>query len=278
MYYLIIDTCVWLELGNDVWDTELIDKLTDFVELNKVSIILPDIIKAEWDKHKVEKIIHSSEKSVSGKIKNIKELSNFISSKKTDAIKEIAQLEPEIKENVRRKSQEMMQKIEYLFRHHNTRNITANDQVKLQAVQWGLERKAPLHKKSSMADTLIILNSVYYINAHNLYPCIFITKNNSDFSSIKNPRQIHEDLLQITENVKLEYFTNIGEALNKIEANAISPEAINRIESKSNEILCYRCGARMNDGGWRPSQYGGLTWQHACLECGSIFDTGDFFD
>lgn len=44
--------------------------------------------------------------------------------------------------------------------------------------------------------------------------------------------------------------------------------------------LCPRCGATNSflDGAYLRSQYGGLTFQYICTNCGLHYDTGDFFD
>lgn len=279
MHYLVIDTCVWLDIGKEIVDTTIIDKITDFVKRRKICILIPCLIKEEWDKHKVEKIITHNEQSILGKLKNIKDLSNFITDEKKDTIKDIISIKDEIVENAKKRSAEMIEKIEFIFNYPTTKIILINDQVKLQAIEWGLEKKAPFHRKSSMSDALIILGAANYIKAHNLYQSLFITSNIKDFSSEKNKKQIHDDLLEITtKNVNIDYYTNIGEALNEIENNVISIDVIAKIENKVNQMLCYKCASPMDSGSWKPSQYGGLTWQYTCPACRSRYDTGEFFD
>ena len=278
MYYLIIDTCVWLETGKDVSETSIIDKLTDFVNRGQVCLIVPSIIREEWNKHKIEKIIKENEQSISGKLKNVKDLLSFLDSEKANVIEDIISFESEIKEDLKQKSHETIDKIEYLFNHRSTRNILINDRVKLKAIQWGLDKKAPFHRKSSVADALIILSALDYITSHNLHPSIFITNNIIDFSSKENKKNVHEDLAEDLKHANLKYYINIGEVLNKIETNAISEGVVNKIEKQSQEMKCYKCGMPMNNGSWRPSQYGGLTWQYQCCSCGFRLDTGEFWD
>ncbi|KEZ88696.1 hypothetical protein IO99_00505 [Clostridium sulfidigenes] len=278
MYYLIIDTCVWLNIGKDIINTEVIDQLTNFVKSDKVRIILPDIVKNEWDKHKQDKIIDLNKKSVQGKLKNVKELLVLVEEDKQKIIEDLLKSKVEVENEVEKKAKELIRKIEALFSYPTTKRICPNKEVATEVVEWGLMKKAPHHKKSSMADTLLLLNSIYYIKKHSLRNVIFVTANKEDFSSISNPKIIHEDLKMKFEENKISYFINIGEALNKIERDAISDEVVNKIEKLSDIMICYRCGGNMDDGAYKMSQYGGLTFQYTCCACGARFDTGEYFD
>src|SRR5699024_8217388 len=99
---------------------------------------------------------------------------------------------------------------------------------------------------------------IYYIKNHSLFPSIFITENKDDFSDLTNSKKVHKDLENLFTDNKMRYFTNIGEALNNIETNAISDYIVKEIEDRNNQTTCYRCGAILTDtGAWRQSQYGG---------------------
>lgn len=277
MYNVVIDTCVWLNMCSNVVETKIIDKLTEFVKEGKVRIIVPEIIVEEWNRLKVEKIVKQNEASIKGKLKNIKELFTFIDSDHADVLQEIIRSESSIKSKVKDHAHKSIKKIDFLLNYQTTRKITINDEVKNQVVMWGLEKKAPFHKKSSMADALIILSTLYYIKSHSLQPSIFVTCNTDDFSGV-NKKVVHDDLEELFKKANLEYSINIGEALNKIEENSIGDELIKNIEKQSNELLCYKCGAPMDNGSWQRSQYGGLTWQYTCCACRARYDTGEFYD
>jgi len=86
MYHLIIDTCVWIDLGRTL--AEVYEKISDLVEQEKVRLILPLIVIDEWDKHKPE-IIARKEQSIRGKIKNARFISQYLNQEAADEFRRI---------------------------------------------------------------------------------------------------------------------------------------------------------------------------------------------
>ena len=47
MHYLILDTCVWVNLA--VSEFSLVAKLARFIEEKKVTLVIPELVRTEWE-------------------------------------------------------------------------------------------------------------------------------------------------------------------------------------------------------------------------------------
>jgi hypothetical protein len=225
MIRLIIDTCVWIELCKKF--PELREKITLLVEQKKVRLILPSIILEEWNRQK-PRIIEERNQSIRGMIKNARSISEY--------------LDPEFANNLRKTLEELpgdklektasagIQEIEHVFSYPTTVVLDVTDTAKLHAVDSALAKKAPFRSKNSMADALIIFCATEYLANEGLSDCIFVSSNSQDFSSSSNPNEVHEDLRELFERHGIRYFTNIGLAINEVEADLVSAESVRQVE------------------------------------------------
>jgi len=237
MHYLIIDTCVWIDLCNDE-DKEVREKLSDLVKQGKVKLILPQLVIEEWERNKQSKIIDYKKASFRGMIKNAKKISEYIPQEDSSCIKRILEKFQQRIPQIEQAALEEIKVIEYLYNYPSTIKLQIEGNVKLQAVEFALLKKAPFKNKNCMADALILLSAVDYINRKQLKNCIFVSRNTSDFSSTSNTLQIHEDLQALFEKNEIKYFVNIGLAINEVEKGLISNEEIRKIEEElQNEKL-----------------------------------------
>jgi hypothetical protein len=232
MYYLIVDTCAWIDLCKKF--PELQEKIVSLVDRNKVKLILPSTIVIEWNRQK-SKILEERIQSVRGMIKNAKSLSEYLDPEAANTFKGILDRFQERKDKVEKVASTGIQYIERLFTHTSTIILEITDTAKLQAVDYALAKKAPFRNKNSMADGLIIFRVTEYIAKEDLSNCIFVSSNTQDFSSPSNPSKIHEDLRELFTRNSIRYFTNIGLAINEVEANLVSKESILKIEETVKE-------------------------------------------
>lgn len=282
MYNIALDTCIWINLGNALYNDSTLDTLIKLVKDKNVRIILPTIVVEEWNKNKGTKIINSIKEITSNKVEKIKEFSKFVSTLKecNKSIDYIVSKKEEIIEARIEHAEKTIKKIDDLFNYETTIKIPISTEIKLKSVKWLLDKKAPGHKKSSMADTLIVLSVIDYIKNNKLTSNIFVTSNTRDFNSANKKEDIHEDLQPLFNDNSIEYFNNIGKALNKIKPESISCDTIKHIED-IDVYTCNVCGEKLYDGAygaWLRSKFGGLTWQLRCSKCGNFYDTGEFWD
>ncbi|MCO6175632.1 PIN domain-containing protein [Flavobacterium sp. NRK F10] len=224
---LIIDTCVWLDIAKTSKGEEILNLLSEFIEREEVKIVLPEIVISEFDRNK-ERIIADAGKSLSSHFKKVKEMvaehadqesKQIILSQLNDIDKKI----PTLGENAFQAIltiEDIMSKAEI---------INISDEIKLRATQRAIDKKAPFHlSKNSIGDSIIIESYNYYKvqNIAQEFNLMFITHNVNDFS-LKNGNQKmpHEDLADIFDSSKSQYFINLPEAL-----NSVNPELIEEIE------------------------------------------------
>ena len=228
MHYLIIDTCVWIDLCNNNNNKEIREKLSNLVNRKKVKLIIPQLVIVEWERNKQSKIIDRRVTSIGGMIKNAKNILEYLPQEESSYIKGILEIFP--KEKIIQQVLEEIKAIEYLFNHPSTIKLEIEENVKLQAVEFALEKKAPFKEKNSMADALILLSAIDYIRKKKLTNCIFVSTNTKDFGSNSETKGIHEDLKELFDEYGIKYFLNIGLAINEIEKDLVSAEKIRAIE------------------------------------------------
>ncbi|WP_040195047.1 PIN domain-containing protein [Clostridium culturomicium] len=281
MYHLILDTCVLINLCTSHSDPTPLSQLKELINSNKVKILLPDIVSDEWTNIKFEKVIKQETASIKGKLKNLKELLKILNYGESEdtirtVIENVTSSESAIIAKNELKCKEMIKNIDSLLTCQSTIKISPTQEVHNLIINRGISKKAPLHKKSSISDALIIFSSLEYIKEHSIQHSIFVSNNTTDFCESSNNSLIHSDLQSEFESNNIQFFNNIEQALNTITDNPIYHENI--LEPEINSMKCFRCGGQMDNGSWCRSQYGGLTFQYTCMQCGFRCDTGEFFD
>lgn len=230
MYYIIADTCVWMNMAKDINDKNL-EKLIELVKQNKISILLPTIVRDEWTRNIKSEVITYAKDSYDKKVENVISLNKYLSLENKKKYKKLIDDIKVSKINYEKHINERIYIIESLFNFESTKNIDISETIKTKAVQLALNKEAPFHKKSSMGDALIIHSSVEYIKKHKIYPSFFVSENKDDYSedNKKKHNEIHKDLKKYFDMYKIEYYTEIGKLLNKIENNTVSDENSNFI-------------------------------------------------
>jgi hypothetical protein len=229
MIHLVIDTCVWIELCNDLL-SEVRQKLTWLIEQKKVLLLLPSIVIEEWNRQK-SKVLAERSQSVRGKIKNAKTISEYLSPDLADHLEEMLTTIDD--EFIEKTASAPIREIEHLFAVPTTVVLNASDRAKVTAAEYALAKKAPFRMKNSMADALILLSATEYIISNGIKDSIFVSGNTQDFSSTSDKAKINEDLKDLFEAPRMKYFTNIGLAINEVESDLVSSETIKVIETTS---------------------------------------------
>ena len=227
MHYLVIDTCVWIDLCKNF--TDVGDKICELIEQEKVRLILPQIVVDEWNRHKDSKVIDPKQSAISNQIKQARKISHHLRGREAEEFKRILDKFRERRDEVESLILQDVSAVENLFNHPSTIKPPITENVKSQAVEFALAKKAPFGNKNSMADALILFSSISYVKGDSLTNCIFVSSNTRDFSSPNTP-QIHEDLKDMFDELGISYFISIGQAINEIETNLISDERIREIE------------------------------------------------
>lgn len=227
MVKLLIDTCVWLDIAKTSKGEEILNLLFEFIDNKEIEILLPEIIISEFDRNK-DRVIADAGKSLSSQFKKVKEMvaehaDEDSKQKILTQLNDIDKKIPTLGEN----AFQTISRIEEIMKVSEIINVT--DEIKLSATQRAIDKKAPFHlSKNSIGDSIIIeCYNLYKIkNVAQDFSLMFITHNVNDFS-LKNGNQKlpHEDLSDIFDTTKSQYFISLPEAL-----YSINPDLVEEIE------------------------------------------------
>ncbi|MBN1568557.1 MAG: DUF4935 domain-containing protein [Acidobacteria bacterium] len=227
MVHLVIDTCIWIDLYRNF--PKLLQKITLLLDQKKICLILPVIVIEEWNKHR-DKILEERSQSIRGKIKNARELSKYLNPEQAETLNEM--LDNLQEDLIKKVALAGIEEIEDLFKRPSTIMLTISDEVKIRTIDFALAKKAPFRNKNSTADALILFSSAEYIADNDIKQSMFVSINTDDFSSSADKEQISEDLKELLEKCGMKYFTNIGLAINTVQADLVSEDTIQQVETK----------------------------------------------
>lgn len=212
--YLVIDTCVWLELTKDSSQEPLLSALEDLVRMSFMSLIVPQIVVDEFNRNK-ERVIEESGRSIAGTLRRAKEMLARYGTygEKQDAIRQLTEIDHK-SINYRDAAQTAVERIERLiFGSAEIVEITAP--MKLAAAERALRGHAPFHRqRNSMGDATLI-EAYGQIQRRAAGHYAFVTHNIKDFSnSGVNEQDPHPDIAAFFPKTRSRYFIKLGNALN----------------------------------------------------------------
>jgi hypothetical protein len=285
LYHIILDTDMWIYLAEDFFPGTL-SQLEELVDTGKITILIPEQVKNEWNNGKVEIVRNHYKNSINGVLSNTKKLKEFLNSEEKDTLSRLIESVERKKDDYGIvKANEYISRVEKLINNATICPITNENKIK--ATEMGLEKKAPFHKKKdSLGDALIVLRSVEYLVNHDIKNAFFITHNRTDFGEPGNDYFLHPDLKDLFDPVELQYSINVKEVFRLIDEMMVTAEEVQEVEKFNKAFAvppiledpkCPKCGITMN-GAYLRSQYGGLTLQWFCPTGHYRMDTGEFWD
>jgi len=210
MTNLALDTNIWIYLTKDNFH-ELWVKLKEMKEKGEVKIILNDIILKEWDRNKAT-TIKTLTTSIKNEYKSALSLANYLEDPvKTEYLKTISEYKEET--NRVQKAEKRVEEIEAFMKSCEIINVTENQ--KLFISNLAINKKPPFqNNKNNFNDALIIRNiSEFVTNSFpSLYDLIYVSNNPDDFID-KKTKEIHQDLFEGLQEIRLKNVTELGEAL-----------------------------------------------------------------
>jgi hypothetical protein len=183
LFHILIDTCVWLDLGKDPDQRPLLGALEELLKHKRISLIVPRTVIDEFARNK-DRVIKDSSRSLSSTVKRVKDMVNKFGDPKQKKVvlqylNDLDHKLPSLGET----AIDAFERVEAIFAKSVA--IETIDAVKLRAAQRAIDKKAPFHEgKNSMNDAVIIETYADFIAANrgpgNRFA--FITHNVKDFS------------------------------------------------------------------------------------------------
>lgn len=201
MIYLTLDTNIWLDLLEDSWgEDNIIDKLEYWLKHDFVKILVPEIIIEEWERNK---------KGVKyDKLNN--DFDTFLKISQ-DVLPESFIYELRDKNYQAVIFETQIQRIETII--CNAVKLRLSDTVRDQIILQGVQRKAPMQKKSSIGDAIIIYTLFDFAQKQQQDYFYFISRD-ADFCK---DGQIHEDLRDKFDALNIVHFIKLKKCISDIE-------------------------------------------------------------
>lgn len=287
MKYLLIDTCVWIDLAKSSEMNNVSEKLQDIIAREDVQLLVPEIVISET-KNKIRSAVDEHIKDLQIKIKSAKETNTRLITDYNISIPNISDHSNKIATSVEMFCKSFPDTInKILSTLENNMSLKHTDEDKILALDTAIHRKAPQHRgKNNIADSLIIISFSQFIKSkqfnNNLDEAHFITHNIKDFSQVNGDNnKIHPELEEIFPiNGNTHYHTNIADFINKILPLSIPESTVERVAAFT--LFDKYCPSGemhdLFDIGFRQSIVNGqLSFHKQCKKCGEILDTLDFY-
>jgi hypothetical protein len=211
--FLVIDTCVWLDLAKDYSQQPLIAALEELVRIGQVSLVTPQLVIEEFKRNK-ERVVEESGRSIGSTVRRAKEmLAKFGDEKEKDAaIRALNEIDQK-SVNYRDAALESVKRIEALFASSTI--VKTAKEIKLRAAERALKNKAPFHRQRNSMNDAVLIELYGEFQRGKGGHFIFVSHNIKDFSHMGvNELLPHPDVAKFFSS-KSHYFTKLGDALNK---------------------------------------------------------------
>ena len=221
MFYIFLDTCVFLDISTKKSDIPLVSALEELVSSDVVTLVVPDLVIAEYERNK-EDVANKTTKRLSQEFKQIKAVvSEFASENQASTLEVLDDINARLP-LLTDANYVTINRVEKLIDSAN--KISISERSKIAAVQRALDNKAPFHiNKNSVADAVIIEQFSEFSDSLpiNTDSCFFVTHNHKDFSS-KDHRKPHVDFESIFDSPNIQYFNNLVSVINLIDEDILS--------------------------------------------------------
>ncbi len=198
MIYLTFDSNIWIYSLDESWQIEnQLDYLEPWIQKGEVKLLLPKMIIDEWTKHE--------EKQVGEREKKLREFFSMAEEILPSAFfaeyKEPAMQRKIIDDQLNRAKNLILQ----------SEIIPEYSEVKDRIISEGIAKKAPMHKKSSVADAIIVYSLIHFSNLNQGNHYFFISSNTEDFYQKSNgKKEIHQDLKPDFDKNNIQAFTTLN--------------------------------------------------------------------
>ncbi|MFT9073223.1 PIN domain-containing protein [Gluconobacter potus] len=208
----MLDTCVWLDMSSQKAELPMLAAIERLVQDGRVKILLPTLIRTEYEKNK-DKVIEATRKRLASEFRVVKGVvESFGGDGKEAALETLNDVNhrlPILSEAI----ESTVQRVIKLF--DAALEINISDAAKIRAAERAIAKKAPFHKqKNSVADAVLVeVFQEFRLSHLREYETFrFVTHNVSDFSG-KDHRQPHDDFAVIFDGENSLFFNSTSSAI-----------------------------------------------------------------
>ncbi|MFJ3374844.1 PIN domain-containing protein [Pseudomonas sp. NPDC086112] len=228
LLFIMIDTCVWLDLAKDYRQRATIGALEELIKAGVVELLVPQLVVDEFERNK-DRVIKESGQSLASTFRRVREAVHQFGKPegRKEALAQLGDVDHRIAV-LGEAVNDSIGRIEKLFA--GSKKIVTSDAALLGAALRAVDKRAPFHKaKNSVGDAILIELYAAAVEDDkgdgNNYA--FVTHNKHDFSSATgDERMPHPDIADLfRENSS--YSINLNAYLNEM-----APEWIEELQAE----------------------------------------------
>ncbi|HEI3973927.1 TPA: DUF4935 domain-containing protein, partial [Escherichia coli] len=212
MHLIMLDTCVWLDISSQKAELPMLTAIEHLVQDGSIKILLPDLIRAEYERNK-DRVIEATRKRLASEFRVIKGVvESFGGEGKETALKTLDDVNHRLP-ILSEVNQNTVNRVTKLF--DMAHEVVISDVAKIRAAERAIAKKAPFHKqKNSVADAVLAETFQEFRVSHaSEYETFrFVTHNVTDFSG-KDHRQPHDDFADIFDGSSSLFFNATSSAI-----------------------------------------------------------------
>jgi len=220
MHYMMLDTCVLLDISTRKGDLPIVSALEDLVSAGSVRLVIPNLVVSEFERNK-DDVAERTRRRLSHEFKQVRSVvEEFGGDKKNHAIEVLIEVGSRLS-ILSEANYATISRVEHLIT--NSLQLRTTDAAKLAAVARGLDKRAPFHiSKNSTADAIIIELFAEFVadKQEDGDSFFFVTHNHNDFST-KDHREPHQDFSEIFSEDNVHYFSTVSSAINFSDENVL---------------------------------------------------------
>ncbi len=181
----------------------------------KISILINDVILAEWERNKER--CYDNIKKLQAKLQQKDSAFADISKYATGDIKSLQNEYSTGLEKLIAENEQHIQDVKD-FINNNCIKIPISQEVKLKIYELSLSNEAPFHnKKNNVGDAAILLSSVEYLKENlekDIFITIFVSNNIEEYTDGKNTNELHPQLINLIKPLEISFERVLPAALN----------------------------------------------------------------
>ncbi len=208
MIYLTLDSNIFVYSIEDAWkiDNQL-DYLEAWLESGEVKLLIPEVIQTEWQRIQAPQVKLRREmlKNFFNMAEEILPSAFFADYKK-----------PAVQEQI---IADHFERINQIL--SNAETIQLCPEIERKVVSMGIAKRAPQHKKNSVADAVIVYSLIKYVENNPGSHFFFASNNTADFFD-PNKIDIHEDLKPDFDRLNIGVFKDLNTLNNHLKMLGLS--------------------------------------------------------
>ena len=213
--WLMLDTCVWLDLAKDHRQVAVISALEELIRAGEIELIVPEVVISEFERNKA-RVIDEARRGFQSHLRLAREAVNRFAegdckSETLSGLDEVTHKMAISAEAVH----DSIGRIEALL--GSVTAIPTSDCVKRRVTDRAMSGIAPFHRnRNNVADAILIEIYANHVSAMSIEQIefAFVTHNTKDFSAVNGDRRKpHSDLATLFESQRSTYCVSIVDLL-----------------------------------------------------------------